>query len=161
MKLKNIRGSKLSQGMKEFTILIVGIILLSLILFLTLLAQHGCTSHPNRISLDSVDKIDFIYNGDFNNIITIDPGLTSKIINTYNNSSKSTPKGDMNTPESTLLIYLKNNRKVVINNLDGIEFETHVVMPNGPRGKVFESSELEQIINFLEIKWRQHRLKIG
>lgn len=144
MKLRGARDSKLNQGRQNFIIVIAGIILL----FVSLLTQPGCASHPKRLSLDDVDKIEFVFLDD--RTITIDPELASKIINIYNNSSKSAPKGDMNTPESQMLIYLKNNRKIVINNLDGIEFETHVVMANGPGAKVFKSNELEQIFNSLK-----------
>ncbi|MDI6816062.1 MAG: hypothetical protein QME41_02570 [Actinomycetota bacterium] len=101
------------------------------------------------IPLHSVEKVVFVPAGVYQAAKTVDPELVAKIIDIYNNATKRSPNSDLNTPDSQLYIDLQTKTKIVINNLDGVEFETHVVK-EGAVAQVFESHELEQIFRSLE-----------
>ena len=124
---------------------IVGIV----ILLVHALLQTGCKVQSETIPLPSVEKVVFVPAGIYQAAKTVDPELVAKIIDIYNNTTKKSPSSGLNTPDSQLIIHLQAKTKIVINNLDGVEFETHVVK-EGAVAQVFESRELEQIFRSLE-----------
>jgi len=112
----------------------------------------GCDTQGERIMADSVEKVEYVYAGDYRNVKVIEEQLATEIVGIYNHASKRklAPDEDLSTPDAQILIYVKPKTKVVIGHVYGDKFSTHIVGKTTPPSKIFESSRLEQIFRSLK-----------